>query len=187
MIPAPARYLRRVLSCFAITVCLLLLEVGAHSQALPTATGPGSYTDIGVSGSYFNLNYGQRWVGGGSIYLDANLYHRYGAEIQYQTFRYNQENGVRQTTYLAGPRVSFRDYGLVPYVDLLVGRGDFDFPYGYAKGTYFVYAPGAGLDYDLTKKIKLRLINVQYQEWPQFTFGNLHPYGASVGISLRIW
>jgi hypothetical protein len=182
-----AQPFRRLLSCMAVAFCLSFLKTVAHGQALPAATGPGSYTDVGITGSYVNLNYGQRWVGGGSIYVDANLYHRYGAEFQYQTFRYNQQEGARQTTYLAGPRVSFRDYGLVPYADVLVGRGDFDFAYGYAKGTYFVYAPGAGLDYDLTRNIKLRLINVQYQMWPQFTFGNLHPYGASVGISLRVW
>jgi hypothetical protein len=169
----------------ALVVCLSAPE--SFGQALPTATGPGSYTDVGVMGSYFNLNYGPRYVGGGAIYVDANLYHRYGAEFQYQTFRYNEQGGMRQTTYLAGPRVSFRDYGWVPYVDFLAGRGDFDFPYGYAKGTYFVYAPGAGLDYDLTSKIKLRLVNVQYQKWPQFTFGDLHPYGVSAGISLRVW
>jgi hypothetical protein len=187
MILQYVQYIRRFVSCVAVALCIFLLETGASSQALPTATGPGSYTDVGITGSYFNVNYGQRWVGGGSIYVDANLYHRYGAEIQYQTFRYNQQEGTRQTTYLAGPRVSFRDRGLVPYADLLVGRGDFDFPYGYAKGIYFVYAPGAGLDYDLTSIIKLRLINVQYQMWPQFTFGAFHPYGASVGISLRVW
>jgi hypothetical protein len=166
---------------------VLFSATSGRGQALPTATGPGSYTDIGVTGSYFSLNYGQRWVGGGSIYINANLYHRYGAEIQYQTLRYNQQAGMRQTTYLAGPRVSFRNYGLVPYVDVLFGRGEFDFPYGYAKGVYFVYAPGAGVDYDLTPKIKLRLINVQYQKWTQFSFGDLHPYGASAGISFRVW
>jgi hypothetical protein len=175
---------------FLLAVAMLWLGLHAdlaYGQALPTATGPGSYTDIGVTGSYFNLNYGQRWVGGGSIYVDANLYLHYGAEIRYQTFRYNEQSGIRQTTYLAGPRVSFRNRGWVPYVDLLAGRGDFDFPYGYAKGIYFVYAPGAGLDYDLTSKIKLRVIDVQYQKWPQFTFGDLRPYGASAGISLRVW
>jgi opacity protein-like surface antigen len=187
MMVLAAQYLRRLLSCLAAALCVCLPGASAHGQALPTATGPGSYVNVGVTGAWFNVNYGQRWVGGGSIYVDANLYRHYGAEVEYQTFRYNQQAGIRQTTYLAGPRVSFRTRGLVPYADILVGRGDFDFPYGYAKGTYFVYAPGGGLDYDLTSKIKLRLINVQYQKWPQFTFGDLHPYGASAGISLRVW
>jgi hypothetical protein len=168
-------------------LCIWLHGTTLSGQALPTATGPGSYTDVGVTGSYFNINYGKQWVGGGSIYVDANLYHRYGVEIQYQTLRFHEQGDMRQTTYLAGPRVSFRQAGLVPYADILIGRGDFDFPYGYAKGTYFLYAPGVGLDYDLTHRIKLRLINVQYQEWTKFTFGNLHPYGASAGISLRVW
>jgi opacity protein-like surface antigen len=180
---------RRLVASLAAILWALLHVTGAWAQAVPTATGPGSYTDIGVAGSYFNVNYGQQKVGGGSIYLDANLYRRYGAEVQYQTLRYNEPGGMRQTTYLAGPRYSFRtrNHSFVPWIDILAGRGEFDFPYGYAKGVYFVYAPGAGVDYGLTRNIKLRLISAQYQKWPQFTFGDLHPYGVSAGVSLRVW
>jgi hypothetical protein len=178
---------RRLLISLSATLCVWSNAAIGLGQALPTATGPGSYTDVGVTGSYLRINYGQQWVAGGSIYVDANLYHRYGVEVQYQTLRYNEQGGMRQTTYLAGPRVSFRQAGLVPYADVLAGRGVFDFPYGYAKGTYFVYAGGAGLDYDLSRRIKVRLINVQYQVWPQFTFGAFHAYGASAGVSVRVW
>jgi hypothetical protein len=187
MINLSASHFRRYFIGLSIVLWVGLPVAIGYSQALPTATGPGSYTNVGVTGSYVHVDYGQQWVGGGAIYVDANLYHRYGVEIQYQTLRFNEQGGMRQTTYLAGPRVSFRQAGLVPYADLLAGRGDFYFPYGYGKGAYFVYAPGAGLDYDLKPKIKLRLINIQYQVWPQFTFGNLHPYGASAGISFRVW
>ena len=180
---------RRYLAGLAALLWVCLHASTAWSQAVPTATGPGSYTSIGVAGSLFNVNYGQNYVAGGSAWLDANLYRKYGAEFQYQTLRYNEQGGMRQTTYLAGPRVSFRvrNRSFVPWADILAGRGEFDFPYGYAKGVYFVYAPGAGVDYGLTRNIKLRLVSVQYQKWPQFTFGDLHPYGISSGISLRIW
>ena len=176
------------LLCFAVITLIACLTVRqSHGQALPTATGPGSYTSIGVTGSFFNVNYGQRSVGGVGLYVDGNLYHREGAEFQFQSLRFNQLSGTRETTYLAGPRYSFRDFGFVPYVKVLAGIGRFTFPYGYGEGNYFVLAPAAGLDYDLTPRVKIRVINLEYQDWPQFSFGNLHPYGASAGISLRVY
>jgi hypothetical protein len=173
-----------------LTVLLMGMHtVRARAQAAPAGIGPGSYTDLGIAGSLFNMNYSQRKVAGGSVYLNANLYRKWGAEFQYQTLRYHESGGMRQTTYLAGPRYSFRrrSTGLIPWADLVAGRGEFNFPYGYAKGVYFVYAPGAGVDYGLNRTIKLRLISFQYQKWPQFTFGDLHPYGISAGASIRIW
>jgi len=155
-----------------------------RGQALPTATAAGAYVTVGGMGSISKMDYGQRTVRGATLYADLNRTWRYGAEIQVQSLQFN---GTRETTFLAGPRVSFRSRGLIPYVKVLVGVGKFDAPYNYGAGRYLVYAPGAGLDWDLTQRLRLRLINVEYQSWPQFTFGQLHPYGASAGISLRIF
>ena len=68
-----------------------------------------------------------------------------------------------------------------------MGVGFFNFPYNYAKGKYFVIAPGAGVNYNLTDNVKIRLVDVEYQNWPQFTFGNITPYGVSVGISYHFF
>jgi hypothetical protein len=94
--------------------------------------------------------------------------------------------GERQTTLLAGPRWSLRPGGFVPYVKLLVGGGRFEFPYGFGHGDYLVVAPGAGIDLRVSGKIGIRLVDFEYQEWPGFTFGALHPYGFSTGISIQI-
>jgi hypothetical protein len=69
---------------------------------------------------------------------------------------------------------------------LLSGGGRFDFPYGYAHGNYFVVAPGAGLDLRLGQKVRVRLIDMEYQVWPGFSIGSLHPYGISAGISFQL-
>lgn len=170
-----------------ISIGLLINVRKSYCQALPTAIGPGSYTNIGITGSFSKIDYGNHWTAGGSIYVDANLYRKFGAEIQWQRLQYNQEGGIRQTTLLAGPRYSFRHRGLVPYAKFMIGRGRFDFPYGYGYGTYTVLAPGAGIDYDIRPRIKLRLIDLSYQDWRNFTVGDLHPYVASTGISFRIF
>jgi hypothetical protein len=172
-----------------VLICSLVFLAApeSHGQASPTATGPGSYVNVGITGSFFNVNYGQRWVEGGALYVDANLYRKAGVEVQIQSLRFNQQGGTRENTYLAGPRYSFRSRGLVPYAKVLAGTGRFIYPYGYGVGTYFVLAPGAGLDFDLKPRIKIRIIDLEYQMWPQFSFGELHPYGASAGISFRLF
>jgi hypothetical protein len=74
----------------------------------------------------------------------------------------------------------------VPYAKILVGGGRFDFPFNYGTGNYFVVAPGAGVDLRLGHRIQLRLVDYEYQLWPGFTFGSIHPYGVSAGISYQI-
>jgi hypothetical protein len=158
----------------------------ASAQALPTATGPGRYITVGVTGALFDSNYGQRWVSGYSIYADVNRTWRYGAEFRAQSLRYNQEQGIRETSYLVGPRVTFPHHRWLPYARVLLGAGIFNAPYNYATGSYFVVAPGGGVDYTIGR-VKVRLIDLEYQAWPNFTFGELHPYGGSAGISLRVF
>jgi hypothetical protein len=39
----------------------------------------------------------------------------------------------------------------------------------------------------LGQNLKIRLIDVEYQQWPQFTFGTINPYGVSFGLSYRVF
>jgi hypothetical protein len=168
---------------------LLLLLSGAvragRAQAMPTATGPGMYLIVGGTVSSFQSDYGKQIIAGAGMYVDANLFWRYGMEAEVRRMAY-PTFGERQTTALVGPRWSLRAKGLVPYAKLLVGGGRFDFPYGYAKGDYFVVAPGAGVDLRMGQKVRLRLVDFEYQTWPGFSFGPLHPYGISAGISVQL-
>jgi hypothetical protein len=127
-----------------------------------------------------------RRITGNAVYIDANPYRCYGFEAEIRRLQYSESPGMNQTTFLAGPRVSFRSHGVVPCAKLLVGVGIFNFPYHDGSGSYFVVAPGAGLDWNMGRRVRLRLIEVEYQDWSQFTFGPEHPYGASVGISYQI-
>jgi len=158
----------------------------ASTQALPTATGPGTYLIVGGTFSDFESDYGKQAVTGAGVYVDSNLFWRYGIETEARRIVY-PHFGESHSTLLAGPRWSFRAKGLVPYVKLLAGGGRFDFPFGYAHGNYFVIAPGAGLDLRLGEKLRLRLIDVEVQDWPSFTYGPLHPYGVSAGISFQVY
>jgi hypothetical protein len=169
----------------ALLTIALLCGCRLHAQALPTATGPGAYVIVGGTYSGFESDYGQQKISGASIYADTNFIWRYGLETEARRMTYGHF-GERQSTLLAGPRWSFRPTGWVPYAKVLVGGGRLDFPYGFGHGDYFVVAPGAGIDLRLGQKIRVRLVDVEYQLWPGFTFASLRPYGVSAGISFQI-
>jgi hypothetical protein len=176
----------RLLLCIgALLLAELMMVRAAQAQALPTATGPGTYVTVGGTFSHFQADFGNQPVSGATVYADSNLFWRYGIETEARRMVY-PNFGERQATLLAGPRWSFRPTGLVPYVKILAGGGRFDFPYGFGHGNYFVVAPGAGIDLRVGQRVRVRLVDFEYQAWPGFTFGSLHPYGLSAGISFQI-
>ena len=161
----------------------------AAAQEMPTEVRPGAFIAVGATFSDYQIDYGQNKLGGPAVYVDLHLTTHYGMEGEARWLIYNQAENVHATTWLVGPRATFDPrmlHGLTPYVKLLVGDAHFNFPYNYATGEYFVLAPGAGVDLPIGHRLSIRLIDVEYQSWPQFSYGTLHPYGASVGLSYRI-
>ena len=176
----------------SLSVCLLLATLTAatptlHAQATPTATGPGGYITVGGGASYFQADYGKRDLGGYIVYADLNRTNRLGLEFEARLLHHHEEVGTNEETYLIGPRLALGRRWFNPYAKLLVGEGRFHFPYNYGEGTYLTLAPGAGLDVPVGKsRLTLRLIDFEYQSWPNFTYGGLNPYGVSAGLAIRI-
>lgn len=171
-----------------VAVCCM-----ASAQRLPTATAPGSYISVGGTYGYFDVKYpGSVNVGGIGVYVDMNIRRQIGIEAEGRWLRQGELFGSNESTYLIGPRVQIHRGAFSPYVKALIGDGKLVFEKGY-YGNYFVVAGGAGLDVDLTSKIKLRLIDFEYQDWPQFNFGvgdfayPLRPYGVSAGLSYTVY
>jgi hypothetical protein len=184
---------RRLLASLISSAALLLgsialLPPSAGAQAIYAANGPGSYASLGGTVSMYASDYGQRRLGGATVYVDANVYRRIGVEAEFRTLRLHTDSSMRETTWLVGPKISMRGRSLRTYAQLLVGRGQFNFPFSYAKGSYFVVAPGVGVDWSVPQsRLMVRLIDFEYQDWPQFTFGAMHPYGISAGVSIRLF
>ena len=177
-----------VLTVWTVSLLVGVAPTAAAAQSLPAAYGPGSYIQVGGTGSLFQADYGQRNLGGGAVFIDAHLYRRVGLEAEARTLAINEDAGVHETTYLAGPRISILPGRFRPYSKLLIGRGRFYFPFHYAQGSYFVVAPGAGVDWQVGKsRLTVRIIDVEFQKWPGFSFGPLQPYGVSSGIALRVF
>lgn len=99
---------------------------------------------------------------------------------------WHQTANVHLTTDSAGLRYHFDVGRFQPYVRGLIGEGYFNFPYNYAKGHYMVVTEGAGLDYQLTRRIYLRVPDVELQEWPQFTYGAMTNVGVIAGVRVQI-
>jgi hypothetical protein len=149
---------------------------------------------IAVGGAFpaYRLNYGDRLLMGASVYIDANYTYHYGIEAEGRWLWLHQRDSVRASTYLIGPRYSFHGIGgerksFRPYVKFEVGVARFRYPYRYASGDYFVVAPGGGVDYRLNSRVRLRMVDLEYQSWPQFTYGTLSSFGVSSGLRVRLF
>jgi hypothetical protein len=175
-------------------VCLLLLAflvVGVGRgicQSAPSTIGGDESITAGGTFSGYHLNYGSRTLLGASAYVDADYNLRFGIEGEARWLNFRQRADVNAATYLIGPRYVFRPMGRArPYAKFLVGGGHFNFPYDYAQGNYFVIAPGGGIDYRINRRIRFRMVDVEYQYWPQFTYGALSSVGISTGIAFHFY
>jgi opacity protein-like surface antigen len=179
-----------------LTSALLLLAGAcaglgtAHAQSPESMTGTEPSLTVGalVSGNY--LEYGKRWLGGGGAWVDASINWRLTIEGEADWAILHQQSRTRSNTWLIGPRYQLNamgsNYRYQPYVKFLIGNGHFNFPYNYGSGNYFVMAPGAGVDYRLSPKLRIRLADFEYQYWPGFTFGSTSNYSISTGVRYRI-
>ncbi len=177
--------MRRYLLLLTLVV---LGGLGARAQVAESADVGGVVVTVGAFGSYYEVGYGSRQMSGFGAFVDAEPKGRPGVEAEYRNLRWQQTADVHLSTYLIGPRYGFHDvHRFQPYVKVLVGDGEFSFPYGLAHGSYFVVAPGGGVDYHLNHRISFRVADLEYQDWPQFTFGNLSSFGISSGIRIRVY
>ena len=166
----------------------LLVSTRVLGQAAPTATGSGGYIAIGAAVSGYHFPYGQQDLAGFTVFADGNLTRRLGVEGEFRRMNLHTSEETRFDNYLIGPKYSFAHGRYLPYAKVLLGRGDFTYPFAYAKGSYFAVAPGAGLDVRIFgARAFFRVLDFEYQSWPNSTFGATHPYGLSSGLSIRLY
>jgi hypothetical protein len=175
-----------------LPLVLLALSVAmakpARGQVKESAETGGVMLSAGGTFSGYYVGYGQRKLLGPAVFVDATSRGPFGIEAEARWLNLNETAGVHDETYLVGPRFAFKEMGqFQPYAKVLLGVGQFTFPYNYAQGSYFVVAPGAGCDFRVNRRIYLRLVDFEYQDWPQFTYGALPSYGISSGIRIHLF
>lgn len=172
-----------------IAYCAFLLASHlASAQAIATATGPGTYVTLGGGLSAVNTDYGRSRMVGVFTYVDINPEWHLGLEAELRSVRWNSRDRMAESSYLAGVRAPLwsKPAHLIPYAKFLAGAGEITLPFKYAHGSFLAYAPGAGLELAVDERLSVRLIDVEYQHWPAFSYGALSPYSLSSGISFRL-
>lgn len=138
------------------------------------------------------------------VFADYNIQSRWGAEGEARWLRWGGDAGQLEATYLAGPRYRFyRWRALGFWAKFLIGDGaittaNYPGP-STLEGNFLVYAPGASVDYRLTRRFSLRG-DYEFQIWPNFAVApslgvsgelvshnhGISPNGLSIGVSYTI-
>jgi len=173
----------------AVLLAFLLGTAGtARAQVVQAADRGGLMISVGGTFSGDYLQYGERKMLGVSGFVDFDTPRSVGIEGEASFLTFHQTANVHDEVYSIGPRYH-RSIGwkLQPYAKALVGLGEFNFPYNYAQGSYLVISPGAGVDYRLSRRIHIRVVDFEYQLWPQFTYGSMSSGSVSSGIRVRVF
>ena len=170
---------------------VVLLGIGPaalKAQVVPSAFKSPISLSVGGMGSVFDPDYVSNKLGGLGAYVDLNLFHGLGIEAEGRWQRFNEYQGISQDNYLIGPRVRIRHiWHVTPYVKVLGGYSHMNFEDNIATGRFTTIAFGGGVDIRLTRRLTVRPFDAEYQYWPSFLGGSLSPYGASAGMSYRIF
>jgi Outer membrane protein beta-barrel domain len=178
----------RVWTAFALLFAMACIVAPAAAQVSASSYGGNQTFAVGGMASGFHLDYGKRYLGGAGVYVDGDLNDHWGLEGEANWLWLHQFADTHFSTYMGGPRYNFNTRGnFRPYVKALGGGALFNFPYNYARGSYFVVAGGGGLDYHIAPRLRLRVADFEYQYWPEFSFGAIKPYGVSVGIQYQLF
>jgi hypothetical protein len=170
--------------------------MAAQAQVTPSATRSQLSLTAGALGSVFEPDYAGNGIPesapnallGVGAYVDVEFSRWVQVEGEARWLRLNKFVDISQDNYLIGPRVPIYHFGrFTPYGKVLFGFSDMNFQYKYAYGRFTDIAYGGGVDYKLSRRLTWRVLDVEYQQWPNWINGPLHPYGGSMGIGYKIF
>jgi opacity protein-like surface antigen len=151
--------------CTSILAGLLAFGAAANAQEVATPA-----VEIGANYSWLHVNSANdnfhRTGNGGSGYLEYNINKSVGLVADFGGYA-NTKTGLNDTamTYMFGPRFNWRHAKLTPYVQVLFG-GIYAWvnPTGLGSITQnaFAMATGGGLDYQVSKHVSIKPIQVEY-------------------------
>ena len=178
--------LRKAALAAVLAGCFTLAGI-AHAQVAPSATSGEFRLSAGGTGTGSYLQYGEQKLIGASAFVDADIKHGFGIEGEGRWLEWNKINNVHVETYSVGLRYHMNFHRFQPYAKGLIGFSDFNFPFNYAHGRYQTITAGGGLDYRWTRRIRFRVADVEWQYWPQFTYGAMNSVGVGAGIRVGIF
>ena len=152
-----------------------------HAQATSTASRAGDL-QIGLGFSTAKPDYAPQSFLGVTAYADFDRRSHFGLEAQFHQVSSANGDQSYQRTYEVGGRY-FRTYGpIVPYLKVMIGRGDFNYPFGRTDLSYTLYAGALGADYALGPHLRLRA-DCELQSWYGFPNESLTPQILSISVA----
>lgn len=162
---------------------LILGTSALYGQALPTASRAGD-VQIGAGYSMGKPDYVQQTFQGFAVYGDFDFTLHWGVEAELHQVNSTDGDQSFQRTYDIGARY-FRTYGpLVPYAKAMIGRGDYNYPFGLTQLGYHMYAGAVGADVKLGPYLRVRG-EYEFQKWTSFPNGGLAPTIITVGVAFH--
>ncbi len=184
--------MRRFFQAFLFVAFLLAVGSTAYGQSAASAFHRSYSIYAGAEGSVFQPDYAGRGVAenspqrlyGVGAFGDARFNRWAQIEAEAHWLRFNEYLGIYQNTYSIGPRIPIKEdfHRFTPYGKVLIGWGTM----ANLSGKALAFTYGAGIDYQLNSRFKIRVIDFEYQQW-HVTPDTLWPYGGSVGISYRVF
>jgi hypothetical protein len=148
---------------------------------------PTSYA-LAANGLYYPVAQSSNYplVGPGA-FVDVRFTRWVQLEAEGRWLRFNRDQDIHQDNYLIGPRVPVYDFWKATvYGKALGGFSRMDLGYG-VHGSFTAFAFGGGMDVKLTKRVSIRAFDAEYQYWPNWGNSTVSPYGASAGVSYRVF
>jgi hypothetical protein len=173
---------------FFLFLTLLACEsLPARAQVVPSAVARQFSVNVGGIGTAFQPDYGPNKLIGIGAFVDVKFSRWVQVEGEGRWLRWNQYQNVYQDNYLIGPRVPLHKFWkATPYAKVLIGVGKMNFNFNYATGRFTDIAYGGGVDIAVSKRLSVRAVDFEYQQWPAWLSSSLYPYGVSAGVSYRI-
>jgi hypothetical protein len=148
-------------------LCKFILGALLASGAVISAQETAPRYEIGLNYSWFHVNAPnvdyQRTGNGGSGYLEFNINKYLGLVADFGGYA-NTKTGIDEKvlTYLFGPRFNWRHSKLSPYVQFLFGGAYAWRDVNSTTNNGFAMSSGGGLDYNFSKHIAFKPIQVEY-------------------------
>jgi opacity protein-like surface antigen len=148
------------LACTSILAVFVGFGASADAQESPKYEVGLNYSWLHVNSA--NYDY-QRTGNGGSGYFEYNLNKTVGLVADFGGYA-NTRTGIDEKllTYMFGPRFNWRHSRLSPYAQFLFGGGYAWSGPNTTTQNAFATAAGGGLDYNLTNRIAIKPIQVEY-------------------------
>lgn len=174
--------MKHCIRVFLGVVSLILLTPRLHSQAAPAGIFR-SHIQAGAGVMYLYNDYSDRAVYGLSVWGDYDFTHLLGVEFEAHFGGLETPDDIGENSYLVGPRLMYHRKRFTGYAKLMIGRATItNQNYNQSSSYNVLPAYGAGLEYRVSHKLNVRVVDFESQRWPDFEPNSLTPLTISVGL-----